>query len=89
MLTSKELWEKAGTNEPITLEDIGLPSWRRDCDGFYYELNNLLCRGGIAYRHKDGYIWSNGDFLTLRECKVYEFEPGVMNQKKRCNINGK
>lgn len=55
MLTKNELWKKCGTNEPITLEDIGIPSWRRECGSFYYELNSLTCKSGIAYHHKDGY----------------------------------
>lgn len=79
MLTKDELWYKCGTDDPITLEDIGLPSWRRDCDGFYYELSNLFNRIGIAYRHKDGMRWSNGDWLTKKQCKVYNLEPGVNN----------
>lgn len=73
MLSEDELWEKCKTDEPITLEDMGLPSWRRDCDGFEYELNDIRCRGGIAYKHKDGYRWSNGDFLTKRQLRIYGF----------------
>ena len=79
MLTDEELFNKCRSDKPITCEDIGIPSWRNDCDGFYYELNNLFCRGGIAYKHKNGYRWSNGDYLTKRECKIYGFELGVMN----------
>ena len=79
MLTDDELLKKCKTDEPITYEDLGLPSWREDCDGTYFELCNLFCRSGIAYHHKDGYRWRNGDFLTKRQCKVYGFEPGVNN----------
>ena len=74
MLTKEELWNKCGTNNVITFEDLGIPSWRKDCDGFVYELSNLFCRSGIAYNHKDGMRWFNGDFLTKRECKIYGFE---------------
>ena len=74
MLNKRELWEKTETDKSITLEDIGIPSWRRDCNGVEIELNNLKCRSGIAYKHKDGYRWSNGDFLTKRECKIYGLE---------------
>lgn len=81
MLTKDELWEKCGTNESITLEDIGVPSWRRDCDGFYYELESLICRSGIVYHHKDGYRWSDGDFLSKSQCKHYGLTPGFMNIK--------
>ena len=42
MISVDELLRKAATDEPITAEDIGLPSWRSECDGFYYELNNLF-----------------------------------------------
>ena len=82
MLTKEELWKKAGTDEHITAEDIGLPSWRSECDGFEYELSTLhpFCRSGIAYRHKDGYRWLNGSFFTARECKIYDLEPGVLNK---------
>ena len=73
MLTNNELWCKAATNEPITCKDIGLPSWRSECDGFVYELHSLFCRSGFAYRHKDGYRWSNGDFLTKKELRIYGF----------------
>ena len=81
MLTDEELWEKCQTNQPITLEDIGIPSWLRDCDGFYYELESLICRSGIAYHHKDGYRWSDGTFLSKRECKHYRLDPGIKNVK--------
>ncbi len=81
MLSENELWIKIGTNEQITLEDLGIPSWRRDCNGFEYELSNLFCRSGIAYRHKDGMRWANGDWFTKRQCKVYGFECGVMNDR--------
>ena len=80
MLTKDELWVKAGTNEPITCEDIGLPSWRSECDGFEYEFRSLFYRGGFAYRHKDGYRWSDGTFLTKRQCKHYELECGILNK---------
>ena len=79
MLTNQELWKKLETDEHITLEDLGIPSWRRDCDGFYYELDNLFCRSGIAYKHKDGMRWNNGDFFTKQECNVYGFESGICN----------
>ena len=72
MLSNDELWEKCKTDEPITLEDLGIPSWRRDCDGFEYELSDIRCRSGIAYRHKDGYRWHNGDFLTKRQLRIYK-----------------
>ena len=71
MLTKDELWAKAGSDEPITLEDIGLPSWRSECDGFYYEVWSPFCRSGICYKHKDGYRWSNGDFLTKRQLRLH------------------
>lgn len=71
MLTRDELWAKAGSDDPITLEDIGLPSWRSECDGFYYEVWHPFCRSGIFYKHKDGYRWSNGDFLTKRQLRIY------------------
>jgi hypothetical protein len=80
MLTEEELFKKCQTDEPITLEDIGIPSWRRECDGFYYELESLLCKSGIAYKHKDGYRWSNGTFLTKRECRHYKLDCGVNNE---------
>ena len=72
MLSEDELFEKCKTNETITYEDMGLPSWRRDCDGFVHELSSLFCRSGMAYRHKDGYRWANGDFLTRRELRIYK-----------------
>lgn len=39
--------------------------------GRRYELNSIFCRSGIAYRHKDGYRWENGDFLSDRELRIY------------------
>lgn len=39
--------------------------------GRCYELNSIFCRSGIAYRHKDGYRWENGDFLSDRELRIY------------------
>lgn len=79
MLTKDELWEKCNTNSPITLEDIGIPSWRRDCDGFYYELESLIYKSGIAYNHKDGYRWSDGTFLTKKQCRHYKLDCGKNN----------
>ena len=80
MLTDDELWEKLKTNDHITLEDIGIPSWRRDCDGFYYELESLICKSGIAYHHKDGYKWSDGTFLTKKQCHHYDLKCGKENK---------
>ena len=80
MLTEYELLEKAKTDKPITLEDIGIPSWRRDCDGFKHELESLLCKSGIAYHHKDGYRWADGTFLTKKQCKHYKLIPGINNK---------
>lgn len=76
MITDEELLELAKSDKPITHKDLGLPSWRDECDGFELELNSIrfFCRGGIAYHHKDGYRWHNGDFLTKRECKIYGLE---------------
>jgi hypothetical protein len=74
MITYDELWEKCKSDESITLEDIGIPSWRKDCDGFYIETSI-----GTCYNHKDGYRWANGKFLTLKECKRFDFEPGINN----------
>lgn len=65
MLTNDELWEKAATNEPISREDIGLPSWRSECDGFIHELQI-----GFAYKHKDGYRWTDGSFLTKKQIRT-------------------
>ena len=79
MLSDCELWQKVYANEPVTLEDLGLPSWRKDCDGFEYELSNLFCRSGIAYRHKDGYRWSTGEWLTKKECRIYKLDCGIYN----------
>lgn len=79
MLTKEELWKKCSTNEPIILEDIGISSWRRDCDGFYYELESLICKSGIAYHHKDGYRWSDGTFLTKKQCHHYKLNYGKNN----------
>lgn len=79
MLTKSELWEKASTKEHITLEDIGIPSWRRDCDGYYCELESLLFRSGIAYKHKDGFRWLDGSFLTKKQCSHYGLETGIYN----------
>lgn len=79
MLTEDELWEKCGTDEYITLEDIGIPSWRRDCDGLRYELESLICKSGIAYHHKDGYRWHDGTFLTKRQCRHYKLNCGKNN----------
>jgi hypothetical protein len=74
MISVDELLRKVENNEPITYEDMGLPSWRSECDGFVYELSNLFCRSGFAYKHKDGYRWSNGDFLTKRELRIYNLQ---------------
>lgn len=71
MISNNELWCNAATNDPITCEDIGLPSWRSECDGLVHELHGLFCRSGFAYKHKDGYRWKNGDVLTKRELKFY------------------
>ena len=80
-MSKDELWAKAGTNQPITCEDIGLPSWRSECDGLYYELESLICRSGIAYKHINGYRWADGIFLTKRECNHYGLECGSLNTK--------
>lgn len=74
MLTDDELLEKIKNGENITREDLGIPSWRKDCDGFEYELESLFCKSGTAYKHKDGYRWSTGEFLTKRQCKHYGLE---------------
>ena len=74
MLTNDELWEKAATNESITCEDIGLPSWRSECDGLVHELHSLFCRSGFAYKHKDRYRRGNSDFLTKKELRVYRLK---------------
>ena len=79
MLTNKELWKKIQGGGHISREDIGLPSWRKDCDGFYIELESLLSKSGIAYRHKYGYRWSDGQFLSKKQCKHYGLEPGILN----------
>jgi hypothetical protein len=79
MLTDEELLKKCLNDEHITLEDMGIPSWRRECDGFYYELESLFYKSGIAYKHKDGYRWSDGTFLTKRECRHYNLECGNAN----------
>ena len=71
LLDNNELWEKCATNKPITYEDIGLPPWRKDCDGLIHILGSVFCKSGIAYKHKDGYRWANGDFLTKKQLKVY------------------
>lgn len=82
MVTDEELLELAKTDKPITYEELGLPAWRSECDGFYMEMSTLRlgCRCGIAYHHKDGYRWHNGDFFTKRECKVYDLKPGIYNK---------
>ena len=67
-------------------EDTDIPIWRKDCDGYEYEFRNLFCRSGFAYRHKNGWIWMNGDFFTLRECKVYGVKPDTNNTKRRMRI---
>lgn len=79
MLTNDEFMQKIERGEHITLEDIGIPSWHRDCDGFYYELESFFYRSGIAYHHKDGYRWSDGTFLTKRQCRHYDLQPGLKN----------
>lgn len=72
MLTAQELWNKAGTNQHITRQDIGQPQWKSECvDGIEYELRNFNCRSGFAYNHKNGFRWSNGDFLTEKERLIY------------------
>ena len=81
MLTKEELWGKLQNDEHISLDDIGIPSWRRDCDGFYIELDSLIFKSGIAYHHKDGYRWSDGNFLSKSQCKHYGLKSGAMNMK--------
>ena len=71
MLSNNELWEKAATGDPITCEDIGLPAWRSESDGLELLLFSLFHRSGFAYKHKKGYRWSNGDFLTKKQLKVF------------------
>lgn len=58
MLTDEELFEKCGTTKPITCEDLGLPPWRSDTDGFTYE-----CGGYTFYKTKDGYRHCTGELV--------------------------
>lgn len=55
MITDDEFLRKIESGEELTYEDLGIPSWHKDCDGFYIECESLLCRSGIVYKHKDGY----------------------------------
>ena len=71
----------------ISEKDFNIHSWRSDCDGLCIELSHLLCRGGMAYLHKYGYIWSNGEFLTKRECRLYGLTCGKLNTRKRIKIS--
>lgn len=80
MITAKEMVEKIKRGDFPTPEELGYQNWIRDCDGGRYELSALFCRGGSAYRHKDGMRWANGDWFTKRQCRVYDFEPGIMNR---------
>lgn len=59
MLANTELWEKCGTTNPITCEDLGLPSWRNNTDGFVYE-----CDGYTIYKTPEGYRHCSGEFVT-------------------------
>lgn len=75
-----KLWEACEKNDIDTIRQlIGIPEWRKDCDGFEYEFNDIRCRGGIAYKHKDGFRWSDGTFFTKRECSIYGVPVGKMN----------
>jgi hypothetical protein len=51
------------------------PSWMDDVDDGVYE-----CGGYTIYHHKDGWIHCSGRFLTEKECRTWDFEPGPMNK---------
>jgi hypothetical protein len=75
-VSAKELWEACERNDLDEIRRfVGIPEWRKDCDGMVYELG----WGRTAYRHRDGFRWPDGKWFTKKECRKYDVTPGIMN----------
>lgn len=69
MLTNNELWNKCGTDEIITREDLGIPYWMSDTDGIIRE--NIH---GIFYKTSEGFRDSKGKLLNRFKVWWYGLE---------------